>query len=172
MWYSKAFGSAKAMALSGRALDDYEGSAADDIEAESIVPVMLEGKIAQATLFATHAYAEEEDFRKNTGLLNARLLSCDEQDTQVCRAGYPYLSGIIRVLSGLIAECQTEQCRIAGSVFLVSTYLPFSGTTECIVRLYPELPALARTNSIQNLMSDRTLESRPKTSGIYLSERA
>lgn len=119
-WYSKAFGSAKAMALSGRALDDYEGSAADDIEAGSIVPVMLEGKIAQATLFATHAYAEEEDFRKNTGLTNARLLSCDEQDTQVRRARYPYLSVIIRVLSGLIVECQTEQCRIPGSVFLLA----------------------------------------------------
>ena len=83
-WYSKAFGSAKAMALSGRSPDDYEGSVRDDVEAESIVPCLLEGKGSQATLFATHAYAEEEDFRKKTGLTNARLLSCDEQDTQVC----------------------------------------------------------------------------------------
>ena len=53
------------------------------METTSIVPVLLEGKVAQATLFATHAYAEQETFREKTGLSNARLLSCDEQDTQV-----------------------------------------------------------------------------------------
>lgn len=57
----------------------------DEEEAESIVPVLLEGKVAQATLFATHAYGEQEDFREKTGLSNARLLSCAEQDTQVRR---------------------------------------------------------------------------------------
>lgn len=83
VWCAKALGSAKAMTLSGRALDDYEGNQ-DENEVQSIVPVMLEGKIAQATLFATHAYADEEEFRKNTGLTDAKLLSCEEQDTQVC----------------------------------------------------------------------------------------
>jgi hypothetical protein len=84
-WYSKALGSATGKKLNARALDDYEGMEADDDDDErvSIVPLLLAGKVAQATLFATHAYANEEGFRKLTGLQNARMLSCPEQDTQV-----------------------------------------------------------------------------------------
>jgi hypothetical protein len=83
-WHSKAFGIATGMHPSGRCVDDYERMAIeDDDEVQSIVPALLEGKVAQATLFATHAYADEEGFRSKTGLQNAHLLTCDEQDTQV-----------------------------------------------------------------------------------------
>ena len=41
------------------------------------------GKIAQATLLAMHAYDDEETFRKNTGLKDARLVEYKPEDTQV-----------------------------------------------------------------------------------------
>lgn len=51
----------------------------------SVVALILEGKIAQATLLAWRAYEDEEAFRRATGLEHARLLTHAQLDTQVCR---------------------------------------------------------------------------------------
>jgi hypothetical protein len=64
--------------LSARCVDDYE----IDKTGTSVVHLLLEGKIAQATLLAWKAYDTEEVFRKETGLTNAKLLSYEPLDTQ------------------------------------------------------------------------------------------
>jgi hypothetical protein len=82
-WHSEAKGKAIGVRHS-RCVDDYHGrEPEDDDETQSIIPALLQGKVTQATLFAIHAYAKQEDFRSNTGLQNACLLTCDERDTQV-----------------------------------------------------------------------------------------
>lgn len=48
-----------------------------------MVALILEGKIAQATLLAWRAYEDEAVFRKLTGLHDARLLTHVQLDTQV-----------------------------------------------------------------------------------------
>lgn len=73
-------GSVTTSGLSSRCVDDYEltdGSKAD------LAAVLLEGKIAQATLLAWRAYDDEASFRKATGLEGARLVEYAPEDTQV-----------------------------------------------------------------------------------------
>jgi hypothetical protein len=73
-------GSVTTSGLSSRCVDDYEctrGSKAD------LAAILLEGKIAQATLLAWCAYDDEATFRKATGLEGARLVEYAPEDTQV-----------------------------------------------------------------------------------------
>eukprot|EP00892_Ulva_mutabilis_P000708 jgi/Ulvmu1/10638/UM066_0018.1 len=73
-----AFG-ANSHGCRGRGCDDFAARK----PSASVVALILEGKIAQATLLAWRAYEDEAAFRKLTGLEHAKLLTHEQLDTQV-----------------------------------------------------------------------------------------
>jgi hypothetical protein len=72
-------GSVSTRGLRSRCQDDFEVEGCE----ESVEKAILAGKVAQAVLFAAHAYDTEEEFSKETGLQKFRLLEYKPEDAQV-----------------------------------------------------------------------------------------